>query len=130
AFEDASGFALTDLLMEHPVGTNKEWTELCISAVLETTNILCCGYLNSLSQQLVFNSSSKDELLPGPPQFQREFAESLMEFLLMPQAIQFDQVIVATTRFQLNQMPVNWNLIFVPDAASRIQLASLLDDHA
>ncbi len=35
-------------------------------------------------------------LVPAPPRFSREFAESLMEFALMGQAIAFDQVILAT----------------------------------
>ncbi len=126
AFDDASGLTLTDLLLEQPLGSSTEWTDISTSAVLETTNILCCAYLNSLSDEWVTDRPESSELIPGPPQFCREFAESLMEFVLMPQAIQFDQVILATTRFQIDQVPVNWSLLFVPDAESRMKLSDLL----
>ena len=48
AFDDASGLALADMLLDQPRGTADEWTEMAMSAALETTNILCCAYLNSL----------------------------------------------------------------------------------
>ena len=38
AFEDASGWALADMLLDQPRGTTREWTEMATSAALETTN--------------------------------------------------------------------------------------------
>ncbi len=49
AFDDASGLALADMLLDQPRGTAREWGEMETSAALETTNILCCAYLNSLA---------------------------------------------------------------------------------
>ncbi len=125
AFDDASGLALADMLLGQPRGTTTQWTEMATSAALETTNIVCCAYLNSLAACL---SSPRGavELVPAPPTFSREFAESLMEFALMDQAISLDQVILATTRFQIDGVPVKWTLLFVPDAASMSRLAELL----
>ena len=125
AFDDASGLALADMLLDQPQGTTTEWTEMATSAALETTNILCCAYLNSLSESLA-GAGESSELLPSPPRFSREFAESLLEFALMGQAIASDQVILARTRFEIDGTPVNWTLLFVPDAESMSRLPELL----
>ncbi|WP_442505462.1 hypothetical protein SH528x_004252 [Novipirellula sp. SH528] len=125
AFDDASGWALTDMLLGYPQGTTTEWTELAKSAALETTNILCCAYLNALHQSLSELYKSQ-EVVPAPPKFSREFAESLMEFLLMSQAIVFDQAILAKTQFQINRLTVNWTLLFVPDGESMPTLLDVL----
>jgi chemotaxis protein CheC len=125
AFDDASGLALADMLLEQPPGTTQTWTELATSAALETTNILCCAYLNSLSRTFSQVVPSC-ELLPSPPSFSRDFAESLLEFALMGQAIASDLVILARTRFEIDATPVHWTLLFVPDAPSMLGLPPLL----
>jgi chemotaxis protein CheC len=129
AFDDASGLALADMLMDQPQGTSTDWSELVSSAVLETTNIVCCAYLNSLSRD-ISGTGDAPALVPAPPRFNREFAESLMQFALMGQAIEFDQVILAQTRFQIDGEPVDWNLLFLPDAKSMTRLPELLADTA
>ena len=125
AFDDASGFALADMLLDQPQGTTDEWTEMAISAALETTNILSCAYLNSLSTSFS-QAGQSGELLPSPPKFSRDFAESLLEFALMGQAIASDQVILTRTRFEIDATPVNWTLLFVPTAESMWRLPELL----
>ncbi|MGI9474907.1 MAG: hypothetical protein ACR2NZ_25475 [Rubripirellula sp.] len=123
AFDDASGLALADILLGQPRGTATEWTEMATSAALETTNILCCAYLNALAENLVEGSEG---LVPAPPRFNRDYAESLLQFALMGQAVAMDEVIVAKTRFEIDSVPVNWTLLFVPDAASMARLPGLL----
>ena len=119
AFDDTSGWALADLLLGKPTGTTNEWTEMAVSAALETTNILGCAYLNSLSQ--VFSRPGESSsLVPAPPRFSRDFAESLLQFALMGQAVAFDRVILARTRFTIDGVPVNWTFLFVPDAQSTL----------
>jgi chemotaxis protein CheC len=125
AFDDASGLALADMLLDQPTGTADEWTEMATSAALETTNILCCAYLNSLSTSFTDRGDSP-ELLPSPPRFCREYAESLLEFALMGQAVAGDQVILARTRFEIDTTPLNWTLLFVPDAPSMLRMPELL----
>jgi chemotaxis protein CheC len=125
-FDDASGLALADLLLDQPRGTAQSWTELATSAALETTNIICCAYLNSLSE-CFSGPKSSTELVPQPPRFNREFAESLMQFALMSQAMEFDDVILAKTRFTIDGARVNWTLLFVPDAETMLRLSQLLD---
>ncbi len=123
--DDASGFALADMVLGNQVGTTSEWTELATSAVLETTNILGCAYLNSLSERLS-GSGRVVTLIPSPPSFRRDFPQCLLEFALMGQAIEFDQVIVAQTRFMAQNNPLQWNLLFIPDADSMTRLPALL----
>jgi chemotaxis protein CheC len=125
AFDDASGLALSDALLDQPQGTASEWTEMATSAALETTNILCCAYLNSLWRNCS-KSDAPSALLPSPPKFNRDFAESLLEFALMGQAITSDHVILARTRFEIDATPVNWTLLFVPDTESMLKLPDLL----
>jgi chemotaxis protein CheC len=125
-FDDESGFALADMLLDQRRGTTIRWTEMTTSAALETTNILCCAYLNALSHDLSTDGRPL-ELVPKPPRFNREFAESLMQFALMGQTIAFDKVILGETRFRIDGATVNWTLLFIPDAESMSRLAALLD---
>jgi chemotaxis protein CheC len=125
AFDDGSGLELADILLDQTPGTNDHWSDMATSAALETTNILCCAYLNSLSNSFC-TSDASSELLPSPPKFSHEFAESLMEFALMGQAMLSDQVILARTMFKIDETPLNWTLLFVPDAPSMARLPGLL----
>jgi chemotaxis protein CheC len=124
AFDDASGLALADMVLGDGSATSA-WTEMATSIALETTNILCCSYLNSLSSSLC-GPGEAWELLPSPPQFSREFPESMLEFAFMGQAVAGDHVIVARTRFEIGATPVNWTLLLVPDAPSKSRLAEVL----
>jgi chemotaxis protein CheC len=130
AFDDASGLALADMLLHQPLGTACRWDEMETSAALETTNILGCAYLNSLSKVLPAAPHGTSELIPSPPRFRRDFAESLLQFALMAQAVATNHVFLAKSRFQVDQTPVNWTLLFVPDAESVRELRNLLPEDA
>ena len=125
AFDDASGLALADMILQQPPGTATQWDEIEQSAALETTNIVCCSYLNSI---VADQSSEGDfpELVPEPPVFRRDFAESLLQFALMGQAVQSDQVFLLRTAFRVDGEPLNWNLLWIPDASGMKQLCQLL----
>ena len=126
AFDDVSGWALSDLVQGEQPGTATEWTEMATSAALETTNILCCTFLNSLIRHL--SAGDSESLLPTPPMFRRDFAESLLQFALMGQAVASDHILLAHTRFEIDDVPVRWTLLFVPDAESLERLPSMLSD--
>ncbi len=125
AFDDASGLALADLLLDRPVGASRQWSEMETSAAIETTNILCCWYLNALSSS-VTGAVESTEILPSPPVFARDFAESLMQFALMGQAVAGQRVVLARTKFRIGGLPVNWTLLLIPDAESMSRLPRLL----
>jgi chemotaxis protein CheC len=126
AFDDASGLALADVLLERPVGTATEWGELEQSAALETANIIGCAYLNALARSFRPGDGAEVELLPSPPRFIRDFAPSLMEFALMNQAVVSEFVFLTRTEFHIEATPVDCNLLFVPDMASLDALRELL----
>ncbi len=131
-FEDRSGLALVDLLMHQPVGTTTSWDELEQSAAQETTNIVACAYLNALAAHLpgkLFQGGpAGEELIPTPPTFVHEFAGSLLEFALMEQALELDQVLLVHTSFESSRqdLNLNWTLLFIPDRASLHALACVL----
>ncbi len=118
AFDDASGLALADMLLDQPLGTASAWGDMETSAALETTNLVSCAYFNSLSLLIPGDGQNTRELLPSPPHFSRDFAESLVQFALMGQAVASDQVVLSQTRFHIDGEPLNWTLLLVPDAES------------
>lgn len=125
-FDDASGLALADLLLGKPVGASNGWGEVEQSAALETINIIGCAYLNALVHFFRESEGAEHELIPSPPRFARDFAESLMQFALMNQAMASDVVFLTRTEFRIEGEPVNWNLLFVPDAESLASLQAIL----
>jgi chemotaxis protein CheC len=130
-FEDRAGLALVDLLQHQPIGTTIAWEELEQSAAKETTNIVGCAYVNALAAHLpgirVGTSVESDagELIPTPPAFFHEFAGSLLEFALMEQALDLDQVLLIRTEFAGDQegLNLNWTLLFIPSRAALDALA-------
>jgi chemotaxis protein CheC len=138
-FEDTSGLALVDLLLGLPVGTTTAWGDLEQSAAKETTNIIGCAYVNALAAHLpgvapvpraglhVYQATS-GELVPTPPMFVREFAGSLLQFALMEQALELDQVLFIHTQFGAGKQGLNlkWTLLFIPSRESLHLLAVTL----
>jgi chemotaxis protein CheC len=131
-FEDRSGLALVDLLLHQPLGTTTAWGELERSAAQETTNIIGCAYVNALAAHLPGlgrgsgpePESEPGELVPTPPAFFHEFAGSLLEFALMDQALELDQVLLIRSEFAGDRpgLNLNWTLLFIP---SRTALEAL-----
>jgi chemotaxis protein CheC len=133
-FEDRAGLALVDTLLRQPEGTTRDWGDLERSAVQETTNIVGCAYLNALAAHLPGRLShggpAGEELVPTPPSFLREFAGSLIQFALMEQALELDQVLLVQTSFQAGREAVDLNatLLLIPDRASLHALADALSE--
>jgi chemotaxis protein CheC len=138
-FDDRSGLALVDLLMQQPMGTSAAWDELAQSAVKETTNIVGCAYVNALAAHLpnAGNRTARGsqaaateggELVPTPPTFVREFAGSLLQFALMEQALELDQVLLIQSEFVASRqgLNLNWTLLFIPSRESLDALAASL----
>lgn len=127
-FDDECGLSLADLVLHKPVGTASDWNELERSSALESTNIVGCAYLNSLSRHLPAADSHSIELIPSPPTFRRDFAECLLQSVFMEQAMVANDIFLAEARFEISGEPLNWTLLFVPDAPSLAQLRRLLPD--
>ena len=120
AFDDASGLALANLILQASVSdsTDDVWGEIEQSAAMETANILGCAFLNALAAHAGEFIETDAELIPSPPCFNRDFAESLLQFALMGQAAEHSTVFLTRTRFEVSETPLNWTLLFVPDGAS------------
>jgi chemotaxis protein CheC len=142
-FEDRSGLALVDLLTQLPVGTTTSWGELEQSAAKETTNIVGCAYFNALATHLpstvplaaphagpTGGREGGDELVPTPPTFVHEFAGSLLQFALMEQAVELDEVLLIHSEFRILEHDLNldWTLLFVPSRESLHALAASLEE--
>jgi chemotaxis protein CheC len=137
-FEDRPGLALVDLLQNQPVGTTAAWGELEESAVKETTNIVGCAYLNALAAHLpevgmgtsghAAKKPTIAELVPTPPTFVREFAGSLLQFALMDQALELDQILLIHSEFAAGAHApnLNWTLLFIPSRDSLHALGASL----
>lgn len=125
AFDDSSGWAMTELLLELPAGSCSAWGELERSAVLETTNIAGCAYLNSLARRLQCLGEAS-ELMPSPPQFLRDYASAILQSAFMEQVVSSDTMFLTETRFHIDGSPANWNLLFVPDTGSIPTLRRML----
>lgn len=131
-FDDQAGLALSDMLLQQPPGTAREWGELEISAALETANIIGCALLNSLASHLPGLSAESGEtesgaLVPSPPEFRHEFAASLLEFAVMEQAMTSEKVLLARSQFRTEGQEQRWSLLFIPGANGLGLLETMLD---
>jgi len=132
-FDDASGLLLCDLLLGR--GTQStQWGELEGSAAMETANIVGCSFLNAVSESMPDSETldpnasggSTRTCVPSPPQFVRDFAASIVEFAVMDQAESSDTILLARTKFQIDDTPVAWNLLLIPDALSLDSMSRVL----
>ena len=130
AFDDTSGLSMADQLMSQPQGTATEWGEVEISSALESMNILGSAYLNGMAQSLSQEQKRNINLIPSPPLFFRDFAESLLQSAFMDQAIIGSHVLFARARFEMQGQPLNWTFLLIPDPLSLATLSQLLSDPA
>ena len=128
AFADGCGLSLADLLLDLPLGTSAVWGEVEKSAALESANIIGCAYLNSFARTLSADVPVIRELIPSPPAFQRDFAGSLLQSLLMDQVMETNTVFLAQSRFEIRGQPLNWTLLLIPDTVSLVRLREALAD--
>lgn len=113
-FDDSSGFTLADIVLNQPVGTACDWGEMERSVCLETTNILGCSFLNSILSLSVSEQNIIRELIPTPPIFGKDFVESIAQFALIGQAQHGDEAFFVLTQFRIEQVPVQWTMLFLP----------------
>jgi chemotaxis protein CheC len=116
-FDEANGKRLASALLHRPENTNHEWSDLEISALQETGNILACAYLNALTRSL------GAELVPSPPHFVQDFGGSVLQQALFSQACLSDSASLCRTVFRRQGQPLNWNVFFVPTPGLRQALS-------
>lgn len=128
AFDDTSGLAVCDLVLSRESGTAVEWGDLETSCVLETMNIAGSAYLNGIARNLSERTGRFIELMPTPPIFLRDFAESLLESAFLDQAIAGTDVVFAKACFVLQGEPLRWTFLLIPDPDSIKRLSDILAD--
>lgn len=126
SFDDASGILLAEILLGRPLTEAEIAQELHHSAALETANIIGCAYLNTLSNSIPLSSQASRVCVPDPPSFARDFGPALMGFLLMDQAEESNAVFLTQTQFHIEQAPVCWTMLLVPDLPSLKLLREVL----
>lgn len=117
-FPEKVGLALADMMLQVPVGTSREFTELEESGLCETGNIVGSSYANSLAKWLELS------IEPGVPSFACDMASSILDPLLMEQAMSHDDVLLAATEFLLDGDRVEWSLLLLPTNASLAKMES------
>jgi chemotaxis protein CheC len=115
AASDPAGLMLADVLLGRQVGTSAAWGDLERSAMIETANIVGCGYLNAIAAGIPGGADAG--VLPTPPWFVRDFPAAVMEAVLVANAAASDTVLLAATEFRIDGVPIRCGLVFVPDAA-------------
>jgi len=112
-FDDADGRKLAASLLKQKTSQTAEWSELEKSALTETGNILGCSYLNAITRLIDV------ELVPSPPYFIQDYAESIVQQALLAQAESTDRVLVCRTGFHREDVRLGWRVLFVPTRGMR-----------
>ncbi|MCS7304906.1 MAG: chemotaxis protein CheC [Thermoguttaceae bacterium] len=112
-FDEHNARQLAAALLDRPVASEGEWTELEKSALTETGNILACSYISALSRLI------GEDLMPMPPYFLQDYGASVLQQALLSQAMAGDQILVCRTGFHRHGEDLNWRVLFVPNYALR-----------
>jgi chemotaxis protein CheC len=80
AFDEQGGRQLAASLSGRQPGTEPEWSDIEVSALTETGNILGCAYVNALSRLIGV------DLAPSSPCFIQDFGTSVLQQAVMTQA--------------------------------------------
>lgn len=108
SLDEENGRQLASLLMNSQKADTAEWSELEVSAAMETGNILASAYLNELSRLVGLT------LIPTPPIFVQDFGASVVQQAVMMQAMARNLVLVGQIRFQLDDDTLQWSVLMVP----------------
>jgi chemotaxis protein CheC len=113
AFDEHTGRQLAASLLGEPPQTSAQWSELEISALNETGNILGCAYMNAISRLI------NCQLIPSIPYFVQDFGASVVQQAVLGQATA-DSILVCRTGFHHQEQQgqhdeeLMWWVLFVP----------------
>ncbi len=120
-FDEENGRRLAASLTGEGVAATGRWSELGMSALTETGNILGCAYVNAITRLI------DHELMPAVPYFIQDYGASVLQQALVAQAAAADAVLICRTRFHHEGEELNWLLLFVPTVALRTAMENALD---
>ncbi|HIQ21892.1 MAG TPA: chemotaxis protein [Planctomycetes bacterium] len=123
-FDETNGRQLAASLLGRQPGTDPQWSELEISALTETGNILGCAYMNALTRLI------DTELFPSAPYFIQDYGISVLQQALMAQAMTGDDLLICRIGFRRKTQELDWRVIFVPNQGMRQALEGALHSAA
>ena len=112
-FDDTNGRHLAASLLGREPSSEVEWTDLEISALKETGNILGCAFLNALTRII------GAELVPSAPCFVQDYGASVFQQALMQHAMTSDRIVICRTGFHRDGKDLDWNVFFLPTPSLR-----------
>ena len=107
-FDEPGGRQLAASLLGCQPGTEPEWSDIEMSALTETGNILGCAYVNALSRLI------GADLTPSAPYFIQDFGVSVLQQAVMTQALTSDTLLLCEIGFQREGEELDWRVVFVP----------------
>jgi chemotaxis protein CheC len=123
AFDDVNGRQLAASLIGADSDPTRPWSELEISALNETGNILGCTYVNALTRLL------NCQLIPSTPYFIQDYGASVVQQAVLGQATS-DMVLLCRTGFHHQeherQRELSWWVLFVPSLQLRQALENAI----
>ena len=108
--DDDAGLALAAMLLGREPSAGDRWGELEKSAVVETTNIIGCAYVNAMAKSTAATTAA----MPSPPWFLRDFAPAVMQSIVMAQPTLSETVFLTRTEFAIEGSPARCSLVFLP----------------
>jgi chemotaxis protein CheC len=112
-FDEPNGRRLAGSLLRSPVNAGPEWSDMEISALTETGNILCCAYINAITRQI------DRQLIPSVPHFVRDYGANVLQQALAIHAAERNTVLMCRTRFRCENENLDWWVMFIPAAGLR-----------
>lgn len=103
----SSARRLTNLLIQRDDCADEEWSELQISAAMETGNVFASAYLNELA------CFAGCDLLPTPPAFLQDFAASVIQQAALMQAAETDRLVIGRIRFELDGDALDCHIVVI-----------------
>lgn len=112
-FNEENGRKLAASLLHCPSEEGPGWTDMEISALNETGNILGCAYINAITRLI------DRQLVPSVPYFVQDFGASVLQQALVAQATGRDAVLICRTSFHCQNEDLTWRVMFIPTVALR-----------
>jgi chemotaxis protein CheC len=123
-FNEKNGRRLASALLHCPEETGPGWSEMEISALNETGNILGCAYINAITRLI------DRQLVPSVPYFVEDFGASVLQQALVAQATGRDAVLICRTSFHCENEDLTWRVLFVPTVALRAAMEDAIQSQS
>lgn len=114
AFPEKVALRLIDIMIEAEDGTSTEFGELEQSCLQETGNIVGSAFANSLASWLGV------EVTPQAPTFVHDLAAAVIQPLVLSQAANSDEALLADTEFEFDKERLDWRFVLLPSEESLV----------